>query len=95
MKNLLILLLFVTLNAKSQKLKTPKYNVINPEKRLATLCKDTLFVHIAFDKPTEYAKLKLSYLKHKGMVYRYKIAFFDPSLFWAEQSTSKKQIKIY
>lgn len=68
---------------------------INPEKRFYTLCSDTLYVHVAFTKPFEYAKFKLSYLKYKGKTYRYKVAYFDPSLFYAERSQYKKKIKFY
>ena len=68
---------------------------INPYKRIFTICKDTLYAHTAFNQPTQYAVYKLSYLKYRGKIYRYKIAYFDPSLYWAEQSQCKKQIKLY
>lgn len=69
--------------------------VINPTNRLATLHKDTLYVHKSLNKPIEYAKFKLSYINFNGKVYRFKIAYYDYSLFWSEQSKSKKKIYIY
>lgn len=68
---------------------------INPENRLYTLSHDSLFVHVAFTKLTNYNERKLSYLKYRGKTYRYRVLIFDPSLFWVEQSQNKKKIKFY
>jgi hypothetical protein len=54
-----------------------------------------LFVHVPFNKPTNYNVKQLSYLKYKGKTYRYKYLIFDPSLFWIEQSKNKKKIYFY
>lgn len=95
MKKLTLILLLFSLSVTAQNKPSQSINKINPENRFYTLCADTLYVHIAFPKPFEYAKFKLSYLKYKGKVYRYKIAYYDPSLFYAERSQYKKQIKFY
>lgn len=91
MKNkLTILLILFSLTGFAQ-FKT----VINPTNRVATLHKDTLFIHKPLNKPIEYAKFKLSYITINGKVYRFKIAYYDYSLFWSEQSKSKKKIYFY
>ena len=86
-----ILLLLLSLSATAQ-FKT----VINPDKRIATLRNDTLYVHLPLLKPIKYNKFEHSYIKFEGKTYRYKIAFFDQSLFWVESMKSKKkEIRFY
>ena len=89
---LFVPLILFGLTASSQQFKT----VINPEKRLATLKNDTLFVHLSLDKPLKYAHFQNRYITFNGKVYRYKIAYYDPSLFWLEYHKSKrKEIKFF
>lgn len=86
-----VILLLLSLSTAAQ-FKT----VINPDKRIATLRNDTLYVHLPLLKPIKYNKFEHIYIKFEGKTYRYKIAFFDESLFWVESMKSKKkEIRFY
>ena len=91
MKKLTLLLVLFSLSASAQ-FKT----VINPTNRIATLRNDSLWVHTRLEKPVEYNKFQLGYTTINGKTYRFKIAYYDPSLFWSEYNkNTKKQILIY
>lgn len=74
-----------------------RINQYYPAKPMATLRNDTLWVHGKLDKDIRYNHFQLRYITIKGKVYRYKIAFQDPSMFWSEYNgrKNKKEILIY
>lgn len=88
---LTIILLLLSLSATAQ-FKT----VINPDKRIATLKNDTLFIHLPIKEKVEDVIKKKRFITFNGVTYKYKVAYYDKSLFWIEQQQSnKKEIRIF
>lgn len=87
MKLTIVLILF-SLSIKAQ--------TINPEKRIATLKNDTLFIHLPIKEEVKDVIKKKRFITFNEVTYKYKVAYYDKSLFWINnQKSNKKEIKIF
>jgi hypothetical protein len=67
------------------------FNSLDDDKRVATLHKDTLFIHKLIEpfKSIKEQSHELRYLSYKGVIYRYQFAYFDRAYFHANRKGKK------